>query len=100
MKVRPGYILAEHLWRKDKKGKPMQQTFWKRAWDKMPPYRGEDPTNPGGQTVDIPKQGWKKIDPDSLIEPQAAKEAKENQESEDDGPEQKPASTRRRRKRS
>lgn len=77
MKLRPGYILAEHLWRKDRNGKPLRQAFWKRAWDKMPPYRGEDPTRPGGQTVDIPKQGWKKIDPDSLIEPQAAKEAKE-----------------------
>lgn len=73
--VEPGFVMAQHRWRKDKDGKPLVEKMSTKVFKTLPAFRGEDPTNDSGHTVDIPKQGWDLIDPDSLKTPKAAVEA-------------------------
>lgn len=82
-KAKPGFIIAQHLWRKDKDGNPMIHQFTKTAWDRLPPYTGDNPFEGSGGpvsqagTVRIDRQGWEQISAESLITPKAAQEAQE-----------------------
>ena len=81
--VEPGFVMAQHRWRTGKDEKPLVEKMATRVYKHLPAFRGEDPTNDSGHTVDIPKQGWDLIDPDSLKTPKAAVEAQENKAQEE-----------------
>ena len=81
--LEPGFVLVQHRWRTDKDGKPLVDTMSELVYKNTVAFRGEDPTNDSGHTVDIPKQGWDLIDPDSLKTPKAAVEAQENKAQEE-----------------
>lgn len=69
MKIPAGYILAQHETRIDPRtGEPVIMAFSPGVWKRLSPI-----TEHGKEK--ILKQGWRQIDPKSLITPEAAKEA-------------------------
>lgn len=82
MKIEPGQVLCQHLWRKDDEGNPLVATLPEGVFNRAPNYMGPDPETGQGAVV-IPHQGWQKIDPKSIVTPKAAKEAKANAQKEE-----------------
>ena len=81
MIAKPGQYLVEHEWRKDRQGAPLVTALPILAFEKAPPamHPHEDKY--------YPNAGWKRIDPKSLVKPEAAKEAEakaQESESSDD----------------